>query len=1027
MAVRGHVDGMIGAYVSGWARAESDQGDCEISVSTMEGEVLAKGRACRHRADLAVLGLGSTAFGFRIPVDNPPERRRLRVHANGIELAGSPLATGGGMFDSECAIAGGVVSGWITERVTAFEPPLITIQDQHGTIMGEGRAVLDTVEIDRLAAKALFKVDLALRCFGAGEMRLSVLANGVRISERLCNLRLAGNLETITTERCAGWLLSPDQPQRSLSIEVYRGGVLAGTAICDMSREDVRGQHPLCAAPGFSLDLPLPTHELLGAVTLSLRLPGSNLELFKGPYVLGGRPAAVAAAQRAARLAYQGLPGIGVAERAVLQLALSDFLAKTRNNTGFIASRQPDPMLPRSAGPRSAGPRLTIIVPVYRNLELTRACILSVLAHRDPARDHLVLINDASPEPDMAKVLRGFTSQPGVFLMTNDRNAGFIRTVNRGLGFAGGGDVLLLNADTVLFAGSLDELCGVAAAAAEIGTVTAMSNNATIFSYPHPTIRKEKLPDIGWAELAAAALSANAGVAVEVPTGHGFCMLIKGEVLRRIGLLDEEFGRGYGEENDLCQRAADLGYRHVAAAGVIVEHRESVSFNSEKTSLLAANLPRLEELYPEFTPTIMEFERQDGLRRARWGLDELRLGRAVAAGASFVLVVSNRHDGGMMKASRGIERAADDYGGAAELCLRVRADGFVELLCAAPALRATFAPDEVEPLFRLLSRAAPARVLVHQLLGYSAGFIERLGAWAAALHSVFYIHDFYAICPRVTMIDAVGRFCDVADAPTCARCMALAGGHETSKLNGLTPAEHRALFGGLLGGFRHVVAPSNDTAHYLGRVFPELVVQAVPHPEPAAEEAAGVRGGNDDEIVLLGAIGPHKGSAKLLEIAQRARLTHPRLRFRVIGFTDIDRQLTAAGNVTVTGRYTPEQLPGLIGQARGRLALFLHIWPETYSYTLSEAAQFGFIPLVPDIGAPADRVRAARFGVVFPFPIAADQVLEVIEGVLTGRIAPGAPGAGPELLFPAAEELVRTRRILGIEDIPADASAAVEA
>ena len=312
MSVRGHVDGMIGAYVSGWARAEADCGDCEISISTMEGEILAKGRASRQRADLAVLGLGSTAFGFRIPVDNPAERRRLRVHANGVELAGSPLATGRGLFDSECTITGAMVSGWVTERVTAFEPPLITVFDQHGAQVGEGRAVLDTEEVDRLAAKARFSVDLALRCFGAGELRLSVLANGVRISERFCTPRLAGNLEIVTVDRCAGWLLSPDQPQRSLSIEVYRDGVLAGTAPCDMSREDVRGQHPLCGAPGFSIDLPPPTHELLDAVTISLRLPGSERDLFKGPYVLGGRPAAVAAAQRAARLAHQGLEGIGL-------------------------------------------------------------------------------------------------------------------------------------------------------------------------------------------------------------------------------------------------------------------------------------------------------------------------------------------------------------------------------------------------------------------------------------------------------------------------------------------------------------------------------------------------------------------------------------------------------------------------------------------------------------------------------------------------------------------------------------------
>ncbi len=116
------------------------------------------------------------------------------------------------------------------------------------------------------------------------------------------------------------------------------------------------------------------------------------------------------------------------------------------------------------------------------------------------------------------------------------------------------------------------------------------------------------------------------------------------------------------------------------------------------------------------------------------------------------------------------------------------------------------------------------------------------------------------------------------------------------------------------------------------------------------------------------------------EIAQLARLTHPHLHFRVIGFTNIDTELTAIGNVTITGRYRQEELASHLAETKGWLALFLSAWPETYSYTLSEAVRAGFVPLVPDIGAPAERVRAARYGAVFPFPSPAAAVLETIEG-----------------------------------------------
>ena len=164
---------------------------------------------------------------------------------------------------------------------------------------------------------------------------------------------------------------------------------------------------------------------------------------------------------------------------------------------------------------------------------------------------------------------------------------------------------------------------------------------------------------------------------------------------------------------------------------------------------------------------------------------------------------------------------------------------------------------------------------------------------------------------------------------------------------------------------------------------------------------------------MLGAIGPHKGSHTLLEIARRARLTHPHLSFRIIGYTNIDKALRAIGNVTITGKYTPEALPELLAETTGRLALFLPGWPETYSYTLSELVKHGFIPMVPDIGAPADRVREAKFGVVFPFPASPEAVLGTIDDIASGKVKPVAKGAVPGRFFSSQQELARLQEVTG--------------
>ena len=98
MAIRGHVDTMEGSYLTGWATSVPDTGNCAISVTDQEGKLLAKGRASRHRPDLATLGLGRTTFGYRIAVPLSEEPRLLRVLGNGEELVGSPVAVGPGLF-----------------------------------------------------------------------------------------------------------------------------------------------------------------------------------------------------------------------------------------------------------------------------------------------------------------------------------------------------------------------------------------------------------------------------------------------------------------------------------------------------------------------------------------------------------------------------------------------------------------------------------------------------------------------------------------------------------------------------------------------------------------------------------------------------------------------------------------------------------------------------------------------------------------------------------------------------------------
>ncbi len=970
VALIGHLDGLDGPYLCGWAAAPGDGTPCLVEVFSPDDEFVAKGRASHRREDLRDVTGGLTDIGFRILLDPLPAHPLLHVRVGNIAVPGSPIRLGAGQFTGAMGLRDGIIQGSVTEAIAQAQPPEVRIEDQYGRVLVGGIATFQPGRRSKAPAAATFEFMLPPAAFGFDELGLTAFAQNVPFARCLGAARLAGYLDELSETACRGWLYSPDVPQRPFEIEVLVSGVSVAKGRYDILREDLKAEHPLAVKRGFDLALSLPERDSASLISVSIRLAGSTRELFGGPFLFGDRSALIATARHAAAL-FRSSP-LPPAELCVALRSLADTVADARQTPVYRKRFATAPAL------APCDRRFNIIIPVYKGVEVTQACIDSVLSTYDPERDAVILVNDRSPDAGMADMLVQYAFQPGVQILTNPQNLGFVGSVNRALGCARLGHAVLLNSDTRVFAGGWDEIDRILQAHADVGTVTALSNNATIFSYPHPgLVDGLPLADMAWHEIAAEALRANAGRVVDVPTGHGFCMAIRREVLDDVGHLDPRFGRGYGEENDLCMRAADLGWRNVAACAVFVEHRESVSFGDSKKALLDTNMRQLNGLYPEYTPTVMAYERQDGLRTARWALDRQRLRRARAAGHAVALVVQNWLDGGTKTAIADIE-AAYGYGGRTRMTLTCRSDGVRVLDCAEPVVRAVFAPDEDAALFALLGDAGTDLVLVHQLLGYTAGFIKQLGQWAAHRQLTFYMHDFYALCPRVTMLNALGRFCGAARADVCARCVDMAGPHEASRLTDLLPAEHRSIFRRFLGHCTDIIAPSHDTVGWARKVFADIEITAESHPQVGIAWSR-PEGARADQIVLLGAIGPHKGSGRLLELAREARLTEPDLHFHVIGYSNIDMALEAVGNVSITGPYEPATLRSLVRRTRARFALFLHEWPETFSYTLTEAFALGLWPLVPEIGAPAERVRAAGWGSVLATPLTVGAVRAAME------------------------------------------------
>jgi GT2 family glycosyltransferase len=74
-------------------------------------------------------------------------------------------------------------------------------------------------------------------------------------------------------------------------------------------------------------------------------------------------------------------------------------------------------------------------------------------------------------------------------------------------------------------------------------------------------------------------------------------MLIKREVIDKIGVFDEEYDMGYVDDADFSVRAIRAGYRCVMANNILVEHLRNATFltlfNSEKIAEIQERNKRL--------------------------------------------------------------------------------------------------------------------------------------------------------------------------------------------------------------------------------------------------------------------------------------------------------------------------------------------------------------------------------------------------------------------------------------------------
>ena len=222
------------------------------------------------------------------------------------------------------------------------------------------------------------------------------------------------------------------------------------------------------------------------------------------------------------------------------------------------------------------------------------------------------------------------------------------------------------------------------------------------------------------------------------------------------------------------------------------------------------------------------------------------------------------------------------------------------------------------------------------------------------------MHDFFPICPFYNLIDSNGTYCQAKG--SCEACIKA----HLDKRHLLNMDVHadtwKKMWEPIFQRATEIRIFSPFAAELIRQFYPEALAQirCVPH-SMAYFQATPVALDKGNGLAL-GVVGNIYNDSKGIKVVEDlARLLMPQ-KVVVIG--------SYAGpmceNVVVTGQFKRDDIPRLLKSHGVNIVLFPSIWPETFSFTVSELMMMHLPVVAFDIGAQGDKLRNYDYGALAP-------------------------------------------------------------
>lgn len=841
---------------------------------------------------------------------------------------------------------------------------------------------------------AAFKIALDIRALlqesKGSEIKIDLLFEEPekgQITKNISNVKTKQNIQfhidTQDYSNISGWIADINNQNLTIKLDISIGGTIAKTIMANIPRPDIADLEMANTNHGFYINLSDIAKE---GEAIEIKLSynyGKEVTVLPYTYFWPLQSKIAALTKLQIYLREKCFQKGGEEENYLTQLLLPEIIDNYRD---FNTER-----LGRLNGTEKTNNEVTVIIPVYKGIQETINCIFSVVNSRNKNKFELLVISDCAPEPQMNVELQKLQKKYAFKLLNNEVNLGFVATVNKGMEFAGTRDVILLNSDTVVADYWLDRLNAVAYSNIAIGTVTPMSNNATICSFPSFCVDNE-LPQAYQLNELAEFCSTNQTKEIDLPTAHGYCMYIKRQVLDEVGLFDvQKWGKGYAEENDFSLRASKLGWRNVMTNKTFVHHLGSVSFADDTDGFIAKNLQKLNTIYPDYPLLVQRFIKQDPARLLRNELAEKLLvaelknvNFTTPATGQSVLFISLTLGGGTKVATDDLAKRLHKEQQSVFYLTPLKNGRFWRVASTVSKVYADYeVKTELDVLTQLLKKLDVWHIHYHNTIGFKKDIWE-LPEKLACEYDIT-VHDYYAVCPRVNFVSENDKYCSEKGISQCKQCLSTLEEHDASELSikdfNDDIQEWRDFFFNHFKQARFIFVPSKDTEVRLLKYFNLDNVVHHYHPEELKSislHKSSKKTGEVLNIGFIGAIGVHKGLNVIKELALEIDKKKLSVNLKIIGYTSDDEFLNKFDFVSITGKFINDNILSLVKENEIDVFFLTSIWPETYSYTFNEVLEAGKFPLYFNTGAVVERANEYEISCALELKYTSEKLLQEI-------------------------------------------------